>query len=342
MPSSQTPLQSRRDDRFNDQKERIQQALENFQKGKRANVAIVCEPFYGEALLLDLIEEMVYPRSIRLKAATLENGVPPDTDKSIAIVEDLHHLYRRRIGGFENINRFIDRISSSSDLFIITCNSFSWRYLDQVLHIGWLFPVVLELPTLTSGQIKDMLLSEYQEDELSFEAEEEPPKEKPCPVKLSKKEVHIKPLGKKFIRPSLEIKVRNMRDILPCIGKKVERSSPREQIFEKLTRMSGGNPGVVEVLWRSAMEYPTVRADMLKEDTSGVDLDYDLSFVLGIILSMGIIHRADLEDIVGPVDEALYVLKERGLITMDGDSCSIKMESYKRVVDHLKRNRLVL
>ncbi|NYT02495.1 MAG: hypothetical protein GKC10_07050 [Methanosarcinales archaeon] len=315
--------------------------LTDFQDGRRSNVAIVSEPFYGDGILLDQIEEMVYPRSIRLKASGLADGWPPETDKSIVIVQDLHHLYLRRIGGFEKINRFLDGISTSSDLFIITCNSFSWKYLDRVCNIKRLFPVVLELPSLTSSQIRDLLLSEYREDELNFEVAETPPGEKPCPVRLSKKEVLIKPLGKRFYRPSLEIQVRDVRDILPCIGKKVEMSSPRDLVFEKLARMSGGNPGVVEVLWRGAMEYPNVRADMLKEDSSGVDLDYDHSFILSIILSMGIIRRDGLAQIAGPVDEALYVLKDRGLITRDGDSCSIRMESFKKVVDHLKRNRLV-
>jgi hypothetical protein len=326
---------------------RVKEAISHFQSGDRRNVAIISEPCYDEKFFIDAVEKLAATDCLRMKAESLAHdnplygsfayGIP---EKSILIVEGVHRLYRRKIGGFAEMQSFLEAVSSSLKLFITSWNAYSWDYLSWVLPVAQAFPVQVELPRWSASQIQEWLMAPFREDELEFVVEEKPKETERWPFRLARREVNLWPLGRRLNLPTPEIEVHQLKELVPYLKKRAEPPPSKDLFFQRLTGISGGNPGVAETLWKRALQYPKVRSDLL-EESSFVGLDYHSSYTLCVILSMGQMTRKELAPVVGPVEETLYLLKRQGLISLTDDICSIRPEAMKRVVDHLKRVRMV-
>lgn len=108
------------------------------------------------------------PEATWIEGAYLADGHNLPDNAKVVIVEGLHRLYSRKIGGFALIRSFMQSVASTEQLFIATCNAYSWRYLDRALRIGMLFPIQIDLPLLDASRLKEMLLSGYGGGELQF------------------------------------------------------------------------------------------------------------------------------------------------------------------------------
>jgi hypothetical protein len=325
--------------RFEEEIGLIKKVVVDFGEGHRSNLAIISDPFYGESVLMDRVEGMTGEDGIRIAASSLIRNFEALEDASgrIVIIEEAHRLYSRKIGGFETMNRFLKMLASSDRLFITTWNSYSWKYLDEVLGLGGHFPKKIRLSKMGAGQIREMLLSGYEEGELTFVEEVAAKAEE---LSILKRASYKKTLmGHSLEIPYPVIEMRSIRSRLT----RSEKKSPEEIFFDKLARISDGNPSVAEHLWKNALDYPKIM-DTLKDPPS-IDLDYDESFALGIVLSMGSIEAEDLSEILAPLDlsaeRIATLLEERGLVSIDGKVVSIRAEALKSVVEHLRRLRLV-
>lgn len=325
---------------FKGEMEVIEKSIDDFQEGKRKNIAIISDPFYGESELLDRVLERAKGRAFRVKAGSLREDfdILERSSATIAMVEEAHHLYLRRIGGFDLMDRFISFVSSSDRLFITTWNSFSWKYLDEALGIGRHFPMKIELSRMDANKIRDMLLSGYEEGELTFLEEEKDEMEEPKILKRSSFKIRL--LGDSINIPRPEVDLGSIRSRFHKVD---EKRPPMEAFFGKLARISDGNPGVAEFLWKEALDYPKVRNSLV--DPPSIDLDLDDSFALSLILSMGSLDLADLSEVLEPVgtsaERAAALLEERGLVFIDGEVVSLRAEALKSTVEHLRRVRLV-
>ncbi|UEC43838.1 MAG: hypothetical protein METHAR1v1_1740010 [Methanothrix sp.] len=325
---------------FKEEVEVIERSMEDFRGGKRRNVAVISDPFYGESELLDQVWEAAASGAFRVKAGSLKEDfeILERSSAKIVVVEEAHRLYLRKIGGFDLMDRFMNFVSSSDRLFITTWNSFSWKYLDEVLGIGQHFPLKVVLPRMDAGEIRDMLLSGYEEGELTFLEEETEERGEPKIFKRSSFEIRLLSQRIEIPRP-----VADLGSVRSRLQKKEDKRPPMEAFFGKLARISDGNPGVADLLWKEALDYPEVR-DCLTDPPS-IDLDLDDSFALSIILSMGSLDLADLSEVLEPVgtsaERAAALLEERGLVFIDGEVVSLRAEALKRTAEHLRRVRLV-
>jgi len=321
--------------RFVEEIDQVQKVVEEFESGRRSNLAIISEPFYGETSLVDKVVEMNASNVQRLKVKDLAGDLKTlgAMSANILIAEDLHRLYLRKIGGFDLIQRFLRYVASSDKLFITTWNSYSWSYLDEALNIGKEFPTQMKLSKKDADQIKEMLISGYEENELEFIEEETTGPDRKL-IDLGWHPFSFRGFEGKVPVPYID--VLKLRDRFS----RKENKSVDDRFFEKLARISDGNPGVAEVLWKDSLDYPKV-VDRMAEQVSRIELDYEESFVLSIIVSMGHIEKGDIYEIVECGDELLYVLSEKGLISMEGEVCTIKPESLKGLVEHLKKQKLV-
>ncbi|GEM_PF-482751 len=315
--------------------------VDDLDDGMRSNLALIAPPFYGLEAFLDRMAKALYPRAQRLDGADLyrDGGLPPESDKSIGIVSGMEGLYRRRIGGFEAMKRFIDHVASSPHLFIATCNVYSWEYLQEILPLGQVFPLQIRLPVLDAKDLMEIHLSLYGEAELEFAIEKETPVRVGCPIRLGRRSVAIR--GWKVEVPVPEVRIKDLKDLRPCLRHKTEPPPSKRVFFERLARISGGNPGVAEILWRRALEYPLVRSETLQEVPS-IDLDFDHSFILSIILSKGSLELKEIAEVAGRSMEILYGLQRRGMISFDGKTISMQPEALKGAADHLRRLKLVV
>lgn len=325
--------------RFDKEINLIKKVIVDFGEGHRSNLAVISDPFYGESELMDRVEGMTGEEGIRIDASSLIGNFEAleDIPGSIVIIEEAHRLYRRRINGFEMMNRFLKLLDSSDRLFITTWNSYSWKYLDEVLGIGRHFPQQISLSKMSAKDIREMLLSEYEEGELSFD--------EAVPMKAEESVILNRSIYKRTLMGhELEIPypVIDMRSIKSRLTRS-EKKSPEEIFFDKLARISNGNPSVAEHLWKKVLDYPKIVGTL--KDPPSIDLDYDESFALGIVLYMESIEMEDFSEILGPMDLSAERiaprLKEGGLVTIDEKVVSIRAEALKSVVEHLRRLRLV-
>lgn len=325
--------------RFEEEIGLIKKVIVGFGEGCRSNLAVISDPFYGELELMDRVEGMIEDICIRINARSLIRNFEAleGSSERIVIVEEAHRLYRRKIGGFDAMNRFLNMLHTSDRLFITTWNCYSWKYLDEVLGLGRYFPQQIRLSKMGADQIREMLLSSYEEGELTF-VEEVPADAEELKV-LNRSSYQKTLMGRSIEIPYPVVDIRSIRSRRT----KSEKKSSEEIFFDKLARISDGNPGVAEYLWNEALDYPEVRNAL--KDPPSIDLDYDESFALGIVLSMGSIEVGELSDVLEPLDlsaeKIAGLLEERRLVFSEGDVIAIRSEALKSVVEHLRRLRLV-
>jgi len=321
----------------------IQIAIADFECGHNLNIAIIGEPYSGKTALVEEIEKMNPEKITRLSFSSIVSNKDeikmPEESKRIILIDDCNFLYVRRIGGFEILEDFLKSAVSSGKIFITSWNLYSWNYLDEVINIGKFFPVQIKLPKFTKDQIKECLLSNYKEKEIRFEEDVEFEKEKV--IESRKYAVIIKPLEKTINIPYFRI---NYGLLKIRLFKKEERVAIEDIIFEKIHRISNGNPGVAKVVWQRSLEYPIIKPSKIKDESFNIGLDYNESFVLNIIMSMKSIEKNDLSEILGPdfqVDKIIFQLSKQGLVGEKDGSYFIKPESLKSIVEFLKKLRLV-
>lgn len=326
---------------FQDEIANVQAAIADFESGSKLNIAIIAEPFAGRTTIVNEIEKINAQKATRFNLSCSVKNIAemalPEQSKRIVIIDDCQFLYARRIGGFDVLEDFLKSAASSSNLFITTWNLYSWKYLDEVLDIGRYFPVQIALPRLNAGDIKECILSMYEKDEIKFAEDVE--SEKPAIIKAVKHPVTIKPFRTINI-PFLKIDYSAVKFRL----KKEEKVATEDIIFEKIMDISNGNPGVAKVLWHESLEYPVIRLSKIKEFSFDIELDYDESFILSVILSTGTVKKDELTEIAGheyQIDKMLFRLAKSGLIAVNDDCCRIKPEALRSIEEYLKKLRLV-
>ena len=322
--------------RFEEEIGLIKKVIVEFWDGRRSNLAVVSDPFRGETELMNEVEGMIGAEGARINVRSLFRDLDA-LDKApgrIVMIEDAHRLYQRKVGGFGAIDRFLNVLLASDRLFITTWNSVSWSYLDEVIGLSRHFPQKIRISRMSAAEIRKMILSGYEEEELTFleEVDEE--------LKIFNRASRQKTLaGRSLEIPYPAISLRSIRSRL----ERSEKKSAEQIFFDRLASISDGNPGVAELLWKEALFYPEVR-NVLKDPPS-IDLHRDESFALCIILSMGSVEMEYLSEVLEPLGiSALNIanlLEEMGLVTIDGEVVSVRALALKSVFEHLRRARLV-
>lgn len=327
---------------FKDEIERVQNALTDFESGQKLDIAIISEPFAGRTTLITATEKMaahkVTKRAFSSIVKNKEELLSPEQPQGIVIIDNCHFLYLRTIGGFDILEDFLKSILSSNNLFITTWNLYSWNYLDEVLNIGQFFPIQLKLAKFTTSELKELILSGYKENELEFF--DDVTAEEKRVITFFRYPVTIKQREKTINIPLFKI---NFDRLKFRLSRKEEEKKAEDIIFEMISRVSNGNPGVAKVIWEKSLEYPTIKPSYVKDCYSKIELDYSASFILYVILSMESINKEELVEITGEikVDKILYRLSQQGLITVDNGYYKIRPEALHCVVDYLKRSRVI-
>jgi hypothetical protein len=113
-------------------------------------VAVVADPFFDHETVLDHAASTLDATRVRLGPGT--ESVPTFDDGPV-VADGCHHLYARRVGGFDPIDRFLDRLASASCRVVTSWNRYSWNYLHAVRDLGDAFRHVLTLPSLWAERI---------------------------------------------------------------------------------------------------------------------------------------------------------------------------------------------
>jgi hypothetical protein len=302
---------------FKDEISTIQSAITNFEKmAQKSDIAIISEPFAGKTTLVKAIEKMIPEKVTMLSLLNLDNKkeilIMLEQIKGIVIIDDCHLLYMRKIGGFDLLESFLRLIASSDNLFLTTWNVYSWRYLVEVLNISQFFPIQINLPQFTTPEIKELLLTMYDMNQIQFVED------------VDKKKIRSTPFS--------------------LFRKRQKAMTAENVVFEKIKQVSNGNPGVARVIWDKSLESQTIKPSQINAFSLRTKPDYNEAFILSIILSMQSIKKEELMEIVEPeipIDMVLYKFLKEGILAFDEGYYHITPEALYNIMDFLKKTKLV-
>ncbi len=85
-------------------------------------------------------------------------------NKRIIILENIHHLFHRKIGGFASFRNFFQILSATNKnvFWIASSNIYAWNYLERVLNISDYFSYLVSLQPFTDEQIVDIIMKRHR------------------------------------------------------------------------------------------------------------------------------------------------------------------------------------
>ena len=318
----------------------ISEAIAEFESGEKSDIAIIAEPFAGRTTLLEAIEQIATRKTVKLSFSSLitdwdEISFPPGAGE-IVLCDNCHFLYQRTIGGFKHLEEFLGAVATSEHLVITTWNVYSWRYLEAVRAINKFFPIQITLPQFSSTELKELILSDYAENELKFE-EDSTPEEKRI---ITRHPVSLTVRNKILAIPFFSI---DFARIKALFSRKEGTKKTEDIIFEKINRIADGNPGVAKLLWDKSLQYPVIKPSFVKECPLKVELDYHESFLLSLILSMDALTEPELHEISDEpeVETALHRLLHQRLIVEEHGFYQLNPEALSCIVSALKKTGVI-
>lgn len=279
------------------------------------NVAVVSEPYAGRERVIEEATERLDEETETVAFSSVADGAERAGtlgNSNFVIVGGCEYLYTRRIDGFEPLDRFVEAVASSEKTVVASWNSYGWSYAEHATDVDDLFQEVVRLPSVGARTIADYLSSECDVSEFKSDLE-------------SLREDNYSGLVERLASERF--------DRLP-IDMSRFASEESENVFERLTALSGGNPGVACALFEN-------RAWNQEHDE--IDLSYEDAFALRVVLSKENVDRGVLEEVVAPrsTQKTLRRLSDAGVVERDDERVSLRPERLADTFDYLKRRRLV-
>ncbi|MGC9444009.1 MAG: hypothetical protein ACP5E9_03630 [Candidatus Methanospirareceae archaeon] len=325
---------------FQDELASIREAIAAFESGEKSDIAIIAEPFAGRTTLLNAIEQIATRKTVKLSFSSVitdrnEISFPPGAGE-IVLCDNCHFLYRRTIGGFKHLDEFLTAVATSEHLVITTWNVYSWRYLEEVRAIDKFFPITIRLPHFSAAALKELILSDYAENELELE-DDSTPEEKRI---ITRQPISFAVRNKILAIPFFHIDFARFKAMF---SRKEGTKKTEDIIFEKIGRIANGNPGVAKLLWEKSLQYPVIKPSFVKECPLKVELDYHESFLLSLILSMDALTEPELYEISDEpeVETMLHRLLRLRLIVEEHGYYKLDPEALSCIVSALKKTGVI-
>jgi hypothetical protein len=307
-----------------------------------SNVAVISDPFAGREALLDYAEELLDDAErVRLsEVVTNQLRVPDLPEDGSLILDDCQYLFQRTVGGFEVLDWFLERLAMSNALVITSWNRYAWEYLAAVREVGESFPLQIRIPRLNRAQI-EAVVSTYIDEAVRFVDAGEAGHIKT--VNLVRKPIGL-PGGRSVAVPFLKL---NTAWVLSWFTQD-EIASIEAVVYEKLRRVSHGNPGIATTIWEQSVvendEGVTIAPGYIQDPIKGFELaDDERAFLLLLIASFEQVSRESLDEMTKgiSVDKELQTLVSSGIIDVDEDVVRIRPEGVHPSVAELTRRRLL-
>jgi hypothetical protein len=296
----------------------LEEAVGGHLEGERSNVAVVAEPFAGRAGLLAYAEEYLGAAAERrsFDGLVVDPDEAPAPDSEAVVVDGCHYLYTRRVGGFDPLERFIDRVTDSDAMFVTGWNRYAWDYLRATRDVDAAFPVVVRLPALDAGGVRDLIHATYGPDLPAFESTEA------------------------FGRVKTLDFERRTLSLTRSVG--VEVTVPTLNL-SYLTARAEENPGVAAALWERSVEDGTITPASVEALDRSLDLDDDAGFVLLLVLTNGAVDREVLAAALPEVQvrRSLTFLADRDLVSLSDDIAWVEPTALHPAAEYLRGRRLL-
>ena len=83
--------------------------------------------------------------------------------KRMVVLENIEDFFLKIVNGFEGIKSLLRVISETNEkiFWIVTCNIYTWRYLNHTININDSFTTVLEFSELSKEEIQEIILKRH-------------------------------------------------------------------------------------------------------------------------------------------------------------------------------------
>lgn len=238
----------------------------------------------------------------------------------IIIIENLHHMFLKRVGGFESMEMLFELISYTTKkvLWIGVFTPQTWNYLDKTISISNYFTSEILMQELSYETIKDMIFKriDYESTKLQF-----------VPSKETSENRTFHNLDKDEQQLYLE-----------------------EQFFKLLHKLSNGNISLAQLYWIRSINAADEKTLTVKE----ID-DFNYSFIKNLsseaLFTMQALIMHDglaIEDFAVVMHESvtqsrktLMPMLERGLLIQPHKKYNINPAIYKPLYDYLSSKNFI-
>ena len=326
--------------------ETINKAISDNVPEKKLNIAILSLPYGGKSQLVEDIIQTYPGQTTRTTFSSVpknKSDIPlPDKKERIMIFDNCHYLYTRKIGGFDTIEEFLNKmLLQDNGICITTWNIHSWNYLDQVLNISKYFSVKITIPSLEKEEMKDFLL----QDNSDIEFVDDTQKEEKNVIEIARKPVLEKITKSKLHLYSVHINYSYLLSLL----QRNNDESPESVILREITKISYGNPGLAKKIWTKWLDNNQIKVSSTTGAHIDIDLDNTGQFILALIISYGHITKNEIADSISwdcsgnstEINKVFFQLSDMDLIVKDDNYYSIKPEKMYSAISYLEKIRQV-
>jgi hypothetical protein len=115
-----------------------------------------------EASLVRLLSDLLDLHGDSL--SSLESMIRQAHARRIIILEDLHCIYIRAIGGMDLLNQFLAFVDASGDhiLWLVSIDQYAWQYLDRVHDISRHFAFRIETGSLSPQELEGAIMARHR------------------------------------------------------------------------------------------------------------------------------------------------------------------------------------
>lgn len=321
-----------------EQFEAVERAVEAYRGGETSNVAVVAEPFAGRSALLDHAASLLDDETVVRHAFSepVVGGLPRFGDADAYLIDNCQYLYRRAIGGFDALERFVGRMAATDSLFLTSWNRYAWTYLVEIRDLDRVFPAVVQVPDFDAAALGDIVESIFGPELPAYVERGSEGRIKS--VEWVRHPVRIwgdRTVGVPVLQPNPEY-VRSW-------ASRGTAKTTRAVVLEKIRAASGGNVGVAADLWARSVEDGAISTGSVEALTPRFDLDDEGAMVLRAIVAMEAVPRSALTATLGeaPIDAVIQHLAEQGVVEVADDEVLLTPQGLRPAVEELRRRRLV-
>ncbi len=171
--------------------DRLNLALDNWKKGRYAPAVIIGEKGSGITTTINFLLKNIHIEEELIRAdidkiieceesflkffgttlrtefrepQEISNFLNSTGKKRIIILENIQHLFQRKIGGFTSFRSFFQIVSATNKnvFWIVGSNLYAWNYLERVININDYFSYIIKLQPFTDEQIIDIILKRHR------------------------------------------------------------------------------------------------------------------------------------------------------------------------------------
>ena len=354
MPDTSVPVEDLRAAGFGDEVEKVATAVAGYlDDGVGGNVAVVSDPYAGRDSLLAYAESLLDGDALRVDldpsaadgtgpelpdplGASANEGASDEAGAGALVVADCHYLFERGIDGFAALDAFLDRIALSDALVVTSWNRYAWSYLDAVRDAGDTFPTRVEIPPLDADEIATVVEAHYGPDLPGFVDTGKAGRVKT--VVFDRWRVGL-PRGRSVAVPYPKPNPAwtaswSVRD---------ETASIEAVTFEKLRRVSAGNPGVALAIWAESVTDGQIAPGSIEAFEPDLALDEDAAVVLWTVVAQESVAVDRLTALFDrrPVEATVQGLVERGFVEVTDGRVTVPARALHPAVAALERRGML-